>query len=67
MFSALSENHGDLNKKLNAFIALAPIVNLNNATMGLFVSLGYEWKFAQEFLNFISVWEVLGPGIGGFN
>lgn len=32
MFSALSENYGDVGKKLNAFIALAPIVNLKMAT-----------------------------------
>ena len=30
MFSALSFNHGNLSEKINLFIALAPIVKLND-------------------------------------
>ena len=32
MFSALSEGYGEISKKINTFIALAPIVNLKKAT-----------------------------------
>jgi hypothetical protein len=30
MFSALASNHGDLNSKINIFVALAPVVRLDN-------------------------------------
>ena len=36
MFSALSEHHGDLQNKVEFFIALAPIVNLAHTTTELF-------------------------------
>lgn len=31
MFSALAENHGDINNKIDTYIALAPVVNMYHA------------------------------------
>ena len=30
MFSALAENHGNLNSKISSFVALAPVASLNH-------------------------------------
>jgi hypothetical protein len=32
MFAALSDGHGNLDQKINTFIALAPVVNLKMTT-----------------------------------
>jgi len=36
MFSALAEGHGDLDKKVNLFVALAPIVFMGKTTDSTF-------------------------------
>jgi len=35
MFSALSQGHGNIGNKINVFVALAPIVNLQHTTNSL--------------------------------
>jgi lysosomal acid lipase/cholesteryl ester hydrolase len=32
MFTALAENFGNLREKINAFVALAPVINLGHST-----------------------------------
>lgn len=39
MFTALAENFGNLRKKVNLFVALAPVVRLDNAYNEMIVSL----------------------------
>ena len=36
MFSALAENHGDLETKIKAFIAMAPVIKLDHIGSDIF-------------------------------
>jgi len=44
MFSALAFNHGDLNSKLDLFIACAPIINLRNSPNTMMQEAAAIWK-----------------------
>ena len=39
MFTALAYNFGDLQSKVNNYIALAPVVNMDHATNKFYVAL----------------------------
>jgi hypothetical protein len=61
MFSALSENHGQLNDKVNLFIALSPVVFLqqtkNESIKELIGDIdGLVWLF-----NYLGIYELFGP------
>jgi hypothetical protein len=47
MFSALAYNHGELKDKLNIFVALAPIVNLENSPNTMIQSAANYWKLLE--------------------
>ena len=51
MFSALSENHGDLRNKLNVFIALAPVIKLDHISNDFFKYLADHVDHIQWWLN----------------
>jgi len=44
MFSALAENHGELNNKLDLFIAMAPIVKMFNTESTLLRDFSVHWR-----------------------
>jgi len=44
MYSALSENHGNIRDKINVFIACAPIIILNSTTSELLRDASEHWK-----------------------
>jgi len=44
MFSALSFNHGNLNDKLDVFVACAPIINLRNSPNTMMQEAAKIWK-----------------------
>jgi hypothetical protein len=62
MYSALAENHGNLQSKLNLFVALAPIVNLHNTTNSLFMSLSAHWSGLETTAHLIRLYELRSPG-----
>lgn len=62
MFSALSYNHGDLQNKLNLYIALAPIARLDNTTHEFFINLGKYVDSLQKLLYNTDTDELFGPG-----
>ena len=41
MFSALAENHGNLQDKINLFVALCPITNLGRSDTDIFTKVNY--------------------------
>ena len=61
MFSALSFNHGHLQDKLNLFIALAPVIEMNNASNSLYKLAAGLWKVLLNALNNYKVYEVGDP------
>ena len=62
MFAALAENFGNLREKVNLFVALAPVIRLDNATNDWFVKLGNNVDRAQFWLNKLGIHELYGPG-----
>ena len=61
MFAALSENYGNLKDKLNLFVALAPVVRLDNAYNDMIVSLAQNVNQAQFWMSTLGIDEVFGP------
>lgn len=63
MFAALAEGYGDLQKKINLFVALCPITNLghssNSFMVGASSSIGYD-SLAGTLWSF-SIHELIGP------
>ena len=61
MFTALSEGFGDLDQKVNLFVALAPITRLGGATNQFFTTLGATFPYLLEILHTFGVYEFFGP------
>ena len=61
MFTALAENHGNLRSKINLFVAMAPVVRLDNTTNEILVNLGQNVNRAQYWMASLGFDEVLGP------
>ena len=61
MFSALAYNHGDLQDKLNLYIALAPIAEMNNLTNSLLKTSASLWKLMLSSLKSYNLYEVGEP------
>ena len=61
MFSALAEGHGNLNSKLNLFVAICPVTNLNHASNAIgHLTNTMLYLLAGTLSNF-GVHEILGP------
>lgn len=61
MFSALSHNHGNLQNKINLFIALAPVIEMNNTTDPLYVNGASVWKILKNALDNYKLYELGDP------
>ena len=61
MFSALAYNHGDLQDKLNLYIALAPIAEMNHMTNSLMTTGASLWKLMLGSLKNYGLYEVGEP------
>ena len=61
MFSALAENHGNLNEKINLFVSLCPITNLKHASniIGQLTQLTLDIFYNA--LDLIGLHELMGP------
>ena len=62
MFTALAENYGDLRSKINLFVALAPVVRIDNAYNDMDTSLAESIDRAQYWLASLGIDEIFGPG-----
>ena len=60
MFTALAENFGNINEKLNLYIALAPVAYLGNVQLEWCKYLGHVYKLGKRTLDAAGIYEVLG-------
>jgi hypothetical protein len=58
MFSALSANHGDLQDKLNLFIALAPIINVANSPNSVMQNAASQWHLLESSVSLFRIYEL---------
>lgn len=62
MFSALSENTGNLQNKLSSFLSFAPIANLHNSQNAFSRAIDGYWREIVIFGETIGMYEVKAPG-----
>ena len=62
MFTALSERFGDLDQKLNLFVALAPVTRLDGASNELYHTLSKIYPYVKSILDGLNIFEINGPG-----
>ena len=61
MFTALAEGFGNINDKLNLYVALAPITRLFGSKSPFLQSLSSKIPLVRELLNFLNIQEFFGP------
>ena len=62
MFTALSEGFGDLDQKLNLFVALAPVTRLDGASNEFYHTLSNIYPYVKKILDGLNIYEIDGPG-----
>jgi hypothetical protein len=62
MFSALASKHGDLNSKINLFIAMAPAVRLDHVAEPYLKIISTDIDSIYWWFNFLGIHEIFGPG-----
>lgn len=60
MFTALAENFGDVQNKVNLFVALAPITHLFGSHNEFFNALSKSIPLARQVLHFLGIYEFFG-------
>ena len=60
MFTALAENFGDVQNKINLFVALAPITHLFGSHNEFFNALSKSIPLARQVLHFLGIYEFFG-------
>lgn len=61
MFSALAEKFGDLDQKLNLFVALAPVTRLDEASNELYHTLANIYPYVKTIFDSLKIYEINGP------
>lgn len=61
MFTALAENFGNLEDKLNLFVALAPVTRLDGVSNEFFHTLGNIFPYLKKVLDEMHIYEFNGP------
>jgi hypothetical protein len=61
MFSALSENHGDMKDKINLFIALSPVVYLKNTKNSFLRELANDIDSLAWWFDNLGINSLFGP------
>ena len=61
MFSALAENHGDLQDKLNLFVALAPAASMKYCENSMIKFSADSWTTLAPILESLNQWELYNP------
>jgi hypothetical protein len=62
MFSALASKHGNLNSKINLFIAMAPAVRLDHVVEPYLKIISTDIDSIYWWFNFLGIHEIFGPG-----
>jgi len=60
MFTALANNFGNINQKLNLFVALAPVVYLGNVEVPYIEYLSFGYKLVKKTLDSYGIYEFFG-------
>jgi len=60
MFSALAEGHGNIHEKINVFIAMAPIVYMENTNDSFLKDVSNYASFLQSTFDTLHVYELFG-------
>ena len=61
MFTALAQGFGDMQDKLNLFVAFAPITRLFGSKSPFLHSLADKIPLVRNLLNFLNIYEFFGP------
>ena len=61
MFSALAMNHGDLQAKVNIFIALAPVANLKHTPNEMLKTAASQWRSLEPAIRHFNAYEIRNP------
>lgn len=61
MFTALSEKFGEMQDKINLFVALAPIIHLHGSHNKFLYTLSKSVPLARKILNALNIHEFFGP------
>ena len=61
MYSALSYNFGNLQDKLNVFLATAPVANLKNSPNSMIVDASKYWKQLESTAKTFKMYEIRNP------
>jgi hypothetical protein len=61
MFSALAMNHGNLQNKLNSFIAFAPIAQLKYTSLSMLTDAAKLWKQLESTMKLLNSYEINNP------
>ena len=60
MFSALAEGHGNMQDKINMFIAMAPIVYLGHTKDDFLKKVSEASEFIYDSFNTLRLYEIFG-------
>jgi len=58
MFAALAENFGDVENKINLFVALAPIANFERCSNQALLDNADEWELRNYQLTSLGIFEI---------
>ena len=61
MFSALADGYGDLQNKINVFIALAPIIHVHGTHDNFIYTISKSIPLVKTFLDSVNIHEFFGP------
>jgi hypothetical protein len=61
MFTALSEGFGNMDEKLNLFVALAPVTRLDGASNELYHTVSTIYPYVKQILDGLKIYEINGP------
>ena len=61
MFAALAANYGEIQSKLDIFVALAPVAEMGNITYSLIESMAQNWKLISAILPLTGIYELGDP------
>lgn len=61
MFTALAEKFGDLDQKINLFVALAPVTRLDEASNELYHTLANIYPYLKTIFDSLKIYEINGP------
>jgi len=61
MFAALSDGYGNLDQKINTFIALAPVVNLKMTTSTMISGVSYIWNTIYQSAKVLNLYDIGDP------